>query len=620
MIQLSDTSDFVRLSHLQHLASPEELVVRLEVGPSIDAAVDDNKQEPSVDGEKKKDEDVKRMEEGVKDQEKKVEGADGQTKKMDMDEKSKNGLLPIAIKRVQPPTATTGHSDSSNFFKAYVILSMTLVWTGYTITVKYTRSRKAADEMYSSTTVVLLSEVVKMSISVAMLFYTYGCKFTEFKHCLSKYYFGQPRELAKMSVPSIAYAIQNNLDFVALSNLDPGVYQVTTQLKVVTTAVFMVLFLGRRFSRTRWFAILLLFAGVALVQLNSVLSNSSSQSSVKGAHKENYLLGIIAVLCTCVTAGFAGVYFEKMLKDGGSTPFWVRNLQMYSCGVISATCGMLMAESSDVFVKGFFYGYDEKVIAIIGLLSVGGVYISLVMKHLDNLHKSFASAVSILLVVLLSFFIFDGITIGFFFLAGAATVCGAVLLYNSVPENTSSESRPGIMITTVLLASLATVSLGCAPSPGTATTFVTASPKLSFTFSPPLIWTYNTNGTTGAGQSLTVEQAQSRINEDVEFAIIKALSQYGYSSSGITIDNAITPEDVTVGQCADGDAYQAEGETVVYACNGVETEPYKISTSITVKSPIALASSQWESIALRVYTGLVSSSGVKFYDLIKVSQ
>lgn len=43
-----------------------------------------------------------------------------------------------------------------------------------------------------------------------------------------------------------------------------------------------------------------------LLQLNSVLSNSSSQSSVKGAHKENYLLGIIAVLCTCVTAGFAG--------------------------------------------------------------------------------------------------------------------------------------------------------------------------------------------------------------------------------------------------------------------------------------------------------------------------
>jgi hypothetical protein len=30
----------------------------------------------------------------------------------------------------------------------------------------------------------------------------------------------------KMSVPSIAYALQNNLDFIALSNLDAGVYQV----------------------------------------------------------------------------------------------------------------------------------------------------------------------------------------------------------------------------------------------------------------------------------------------------------------------------------------------------------------------------------------------------------
>ena len=29
------------------------------------------------------------------------------------------------------------------------------------------------------------------------------------------------------------------------------------------------------------------------------------------------LVGITAVLATCVTAGFAGVYFEKMLKDGG---------------------------------------------------------------------------------------------------------------------------------------------------------------------------------------------------------------------------------------------------------------------------------------------------------------
>ncbi|GMR41485.1 hypothetical protein PMAYCL1PPCAC_11680, partial [Pristionchus mayeri] len=177
-----------------------------------------------------------------------------------------------------------------------------------------------------------------------------------------------------------------------------------------------------------------------------------------------------------------------------------------------------------------------------------------------------------------------------------------------------------IMISSILLASsLVTVSLGCASSPGAPAAFVTATPKLSFVFSPPLTWTFTSNGTAAPGQSLSMEQAQSRINEDVEFAIIKALNQYGYASSGVTIDNAITPQDVTVGKCPDG-GFEAEGETVASVCSGTEKAPNKITSSLTVKSPIALSGSQWESIALRVYSRLVSSAGVKFYGLIEISQ
>jgi hypothetical protein len=57
------------------------------------------------------------------------------------------------------------------------------------------------------------------------------------------------------------------------------------------------------------------------------LDISEADSNAKMA-KGNKLTGLFAVLATCVTAGFAGVYFEKMLKDGSSTPFWIRNLQM----------------------------------------------------------------------------------------------------------------------------------------------------------------------------------------------------------------------------------------------------------------------------------------------------
>lgn len=325
-------------------------------------------------------------------------------------------------------SASAQSTSGSMIFKCYVIASMTCLWTGYTLAVRYTRSTTSPSQLYASTTVVLCGEFIKMCITLLMIFREGGHSVSKLRMTLNKFYFGQPIELAKMSVPSLVYALQNNLDFVALSNLDAGVYQVTTQLKVVTTALFMMAFLGRKFSGRRWLAIFLLFVGVAFVQMDAV----QQQPTKKSGH-ENYFVGIISVLTTCVTAGFAGVYYEKMLKDGSSTPFWIRNLQMYSCGV-AVTATACLNDMEIISKNGFFYGYDEKVYAIVGLLSLGGIYISLVMKYLDNLYKSFASAVSVIFVVILSLFIFEGISIGMYFVLGTGLVVFAIVLYNYVDD------------------------------------------------------------------------------------------------------------------------------------------------------------------------------------------
>jgi solute carrier family 35 (UDP-sugar transporter), member A1/2/3 len=54
----------------------------------------------------------------------------------------------------------------------------------------------------------------------------------------------KPIDSVKLLVPSLLYVVQNNLLFVAVSNLDPGTYQVTSQLKTLATALFAVAILG----------------------------------------------------------------------------------------------------------------------------------------------------------------------------------------------------------------------------------------------------------------------------------------------------------------------------------------------------------------------------------------
>ena len=48
-------------------------------------------------------------------------------------------------------------------------------------------------------------------------------------------------EIVEAPMDSLIYVIQNNLLFIAVSNLDPGTYQVTCQLKTPITALFAML-------------------------------------------------------------------------------------------------------------------------------------------------------------------------------------------------------------------------------------------------------------------------------------------------------------------------------------------------------------------------------------------
>lgn len=55
-------------------------------------------------------------------------------------------------------------------------------------------------------------------------------------------------EILKLSVPSLIYTVQNNLLYFALSRLEAATFQVCYQTKLMTTAIFSVLFLNKKLS------------------------------------------------------------------------------------------------------------------------------------------------------------------------------------------------------------------------------------------------------------------------------------------------------------------------------------------------------------------------------------
>ena len=114
-------------------------------------------------------------------------------------------------------------------------------------------------------------------------------------------------------MPALCYGLQNMLFYVALSNLTPTAYQLWSQSKTLVTALFFVTILKQVLKPRQWFALGLLTAGVALVQVAEVAAKAGgAASAAASAPITSSLLGVAAVLASSVLSGFANIYFEKV--------------------------------------------------------------------------------------------------------------------------------------------------------------------------------------------------------------------------------------------------------------------------------------------------------------------
>lgn len=207
--------------------------------------------------------------------------------------------------------------------KWIALIALVIQNSGLALMMRYTMLASTPETRYLASTAVLLSEVLKFFISVSCCFlFDASRSWTQFKSILYEELIVDKYIWVKLAIPSVLYTLQNLLQYFSMSLLSAPVFQVLYQMKIITTALFSVIILAKYINTYQWTSVAALTAGVALVQL-SQLQHSDS--------KPNSFLGLISVLCGCLTSGFAGVYFEMVLKSSKAS-IWVRNIQLAVIG------------------------------------------------------------------------------------------------------------------------------------------------------------------------------------------------------------------------------------------------------------------------------------------------
>ncbi|CAF1201930.1 unnamed protein product [Adineta ricciae] len=280
--------------------------------------------------------------------------------------------------------------------------------------------RTTTGPRFINSTAVLNSEIQKTLLSIFFVI----CEERSVVNGLKLIYekvFHDSHDTIKTGVPAFLYLVQNYLLFVSISNLDAATFQVSFQLKIFTTAIFMMLILGRTFKLVQWLALFLLFLGVSLVQLENMTSTVPKQDV-------NAIKGLLSVVSACTLSGLAGVYFEKILK-GSNVPLWIRNIQLGIFSIIFGSIMMLIQDGTEIQNKGFLFGYTSIVWTTITVQSAGGLLVALVMKHADNILKGFSTSAAIIISCIVSMILFDFQLTNLFALGAFLVVC-SIFLYS----------------------------------------------------------------------------------------------------------------------------------------------------------------------------------------------
>lgn len=334
----------------------------------------------------------------------------------------------------------------------WLSLALMLVQNAITpIVFRYAMTEAAGKERFSTIEALMWTELLKLILSFGLIIAEEGYSIPRASGVLNEEVIRKPRETLALAVPTVLYAIQNCCLQWSTANLPAALFQVTYQGKILVTTLFSVLLLQKKLLRAQWLAIALLSAGIAVVQISN--ASEKKQGSMGNAAEQSITAGLFFVLTACLCSGFASVYFEKIVKQGGvSKPagsqkkasLWVQNAQLAGFTVLITAFGVVSERltsdppASDPLVPGtspspmvFFRGFTINVWIMMANNALGGLIVALVIKYADNILRGFATSCATIIAAVGAVFCFS-FELRPLFGVGTLIVLGSVMLYGNV--------------------------------------------------------------------------------------------------------------------------------------------------------------------------------------------
>lgn len=274
---------------------------------------------------------------------------------------------------------------------------------------------------YNSAVVPLLSELVKLILSVMLL---RRAKTRDPKGTIMTM---DLKSVMLFPIPSIIYVMHNNVQFYTMAYVDAATYQILGNLKIVTTGILFRFALGRMMTRTQWIALLLLTVGATVSQISGCGDETLSAPVV------GYMLGILSA---CLSAT-AGVYTEFLLKKNNDNLYW-QNVQLYAFGVVFNALRLTWDDFFGENSGGNWFldctnGFTAITWLIVINFSFSGLFVSWLQKFADTIVKVYATSSAMLLTALLSVSFF-GLEPSLQLFLGITIACCSLVLYFMPPD------------------------------------------------------------------------------------------------------------------------------------------------------------------------------------------